>query len=284
MRIDLATVSPVRVALADSRQTPPEGTRARTALSALLAASPLQLAVLALTVLLGGISVAVASTSDPVWWHEHFSRLGTFGDASSAVFNGTLITGGAVVLLLARAAERELRRLSGVHVRRGAARTTRILFSAIGAGLALTGCVPLDVNKFVHEHITMVMVAGFAGLLLTSPLLMHRMPKRLLASTLGSSSYLGAGAWLFFGSGMINLALFEVIAFSAMFGWTAVFVFCLSRRCAELATHGMPRPAAVGLDPARAETADTARGSGASAEAPAAAGACRAPADRARRS
>ncbi len=287
MRIDLASVSAVRTGFADSRQTPPENTRSqRSMLSALLTASPLTLAVLALSVLLGGIGVAIVSTSDPVWWHEHFSRLGSFGDASSATFNGTLLIGGCVVLLFARAVERELRRLTRIHVRRGTARTARILFSAVGASLALTGCVPLNVNTFVHEHITMVMVLGFAGLLLTSPFLMHRMPRRLLASTIVAFLYLIAGAWLFFGAGAINLALFEVISFSAMFGWSAVFVVCLLRCCASLAvaTETPAAAASVSVTPmvtesiieradAASSVADAATGS-AALSAPAAAPAC----------
>ncbi|MGL1386198.1 hypothetical protein ACSTJO_00575, partial [Vibrio parahaemolyticus] len=66
-----------------------------------------------------------------------------------------------------------------------------------------------------------------AALLLTSPFLLHRLPKRLPLATSLVFVFLFAGAWLFVTS-TINLALFEVIAFSAMFTWSGIFTHCLT--------------------------------------------------------
>ncbi|WP_288121223.1 hypothetical protein [Microbacterium sp. 69-7] len=44
-----------------------------------------------------GTLAAMITTSDPMWWTYHFSQLGTFGDMSSFLFNGTLIAGGLLV-------------------------------------------------------------------------------------------------------------------------------------------------------------------------------------------
>lgn len=243
MRIVFPSLS-VRFALADVASTPPERVRARVSFGALLGASPLQLAVLSLTVLLTGIGISIATTTDPLWWHLHFSRLGTFRNGSGAFFNGTLIAGGTLVTLFARAAARELRRLERSVVRRGTARTAGILFAVVGVNLALVGCVPLNVNKTVHDNVAAAMVLGFAGLLLTSPWMMHRMPKRLVATTLGVFVYLFAGAWLFV-TMTINLALFEVIAFSAMFSWSGMFVLCLMRAGSRPADVPVAVPAVV---------------------------------------
>lgn len=241
MRIVFPSLS-VRFALADAASTPPERVRTRVSFGALLGASPLQLAVLSLTVLLTGIGISIATTTDPLWWHLHFSRLGTFRNGSGAFFNGTLIAGGTLVTLFARSAARELRRLERRVVRRGTARTAGILFAVVGVNLALVGCVPLNVNKTVHDNVAAAMVLGFAGLLLTSPWMMHRMPKRLVATTLGVFVYLFAGAWLFVTT-TINLALFEVIAFSAMFSWSGMFVLCLMRAAGRAANAPAPEPA-----------------------------------------
>lgn len=228
MRIGFSSFFELRVAVAVSRQTPPERTGARRTLAALLGAPPLQMALLALTVLLVGIGVSIASTTDPQWWTLHFSRLGTFHNSSGATFNTTLIVGGTLVALFARAVGRELRTLERHRVRRGTARLTRILLTAVGVNLALVGCVPLNVNQFVHDRVAASMVLSFAVLLLLSPVMMHRMPKRLLATTASVFVFLFAGGWLFV-TAMINLALFEVIGFSAMFAWSGVFVICLGR-------------------------------------------------------
>ncbi len=228
--------------LSGADPTPPR-VRLHRAVSGLLQADALRLAVLALTILLTGLGISIATTTNPQWWRLHFSQLGTYGDASAMFFNGTLILGGSTVLLFARAAARQLRPLEGTHVRRGTAMTARILFSVVGANLALVGCVPLTTNGFVHDRVAAAMVLGFAGLLLTSPFMMHRFPKRLVLTTGFVFVGLFAGAWVFV-AGTINLALFEVIAFSAMFGWSGVFLSALSA-CGALAEPAAPVPASA---------------------------------------
>lgn len=228
--------------LSGADPTPPR-VRLHRAVSGLLQADALRLAVLALTILLTGLGISIATTTNPQWWRLHFSQLGTYGDASAMFFNGTLILGGSTVLLFARAAARQLRPLEGTHVRRGTAITARILFSVVGANLALVGCVPLTTNGFVHDRVAAAMVLGFAGLLLTSPFMMHRFPKRLVLTTGFVFVGLFAGAWVFV-AGTINLALFEVIAFSAMFGWSGVFLSALSA-CGAPAEPATPVPASA---------------------------------------
>ena len=44
-----------------------------------------------------GTLTAMVTSPDPLWWEIHFSQLGTFGDFSSLLFNGTLIVGGLLV-------------------------------------------------------------------------------------------------------------------------------------------------------------------------------------------
>lgn len=223
--------------LSGTDPTPPR-VRLHRAVTGLLHADALRLAVLALTILLTGLGISIATTTNPQWWRLHFSQLGTYGDASAMFFNGTLILGGSTVLLFARAAARQLRPLEGTRVRRGTAKTARILFSVVGANLALVGCVPLTTNGFVHDRVAAAMVLGFAGLLLTSPFMMHRFPKRLVLTTGFVFVGLFAGAWVFV-AGTINLALFEVIAFSAMFGWSGVFLSALAA-CGAPAAQAEP--------------------------------------------
>lgn len=206
---------------------PPPRARTRRYAEQLLGASAMQMALVAMTTMMVGIGISIVTTTDAQWWRLHFSQLGTFGNGSALFFNGALIVGGAFVVVFARAAARELRRHEGSHVRRGTAQTSAIFFSVIGISLALVGCVPLHVNNFVHDQFAASMVLGFAGLLLTSPFMMHRMPRRLVLATGGVFVFLFAGAWVFV-TGAINLALFEVIAFSAMFGWSGVFLSALA--------------------------------------------------------
>ena len=232
-------------ALAAMGQTPPDRTRARSWGARLLGASAVRMAVLVGMTLLVGIGISIVTTTDQQWWLLHFSRLGTFKNGSAAFFNGALICGGTLVVVFARAAAREIRAVAGGRVRRGTARLARILFSVVGVNLALVGCVPLNLNGFVHDRVATGMVLGFAGLLLTSPFMMHRMPRRLLLATLAIFVVLFVGAWVFVTGGM-NLALFEVIAFGTMFGWSAAFLSALAV-CAKQDARAAAEPLAAAV-------------------------------------
>lgn len=223
-------------AVAPAGPTPPERTGTR-AWARLRRASASQLAVLIGVTMLTGISISIITTTDPVWWHLHFSQLGTFKNGSAAFFNGALIGGGVLVVIYAGATAREIRALAPGRVRRGAARTTRIMYTIMGVNLALVGCVPLNSNGFVHDRVAGAMVLGFVGLLVTSPFLLHRLPRRLVLATVVIFAIVFAGAWVFV-TGQINLALFEVISFGAIFAWSGAFLACLgmcARRDAALA-------------------------------------------------
>ena len=247
MRLAVPFFSGVSSAVIAFGQTPPERTRVRAWTTRLLGASAMRLAILVLLILVVGIGISIATTTDPQWWRLHFSQLGTFKNGSAAFFNGALIVGGSAVVIFGRAAARELRSLGRTRVRRGTARTARICFSTIGVNLALVGCVPLNSNGFVHDRVAAGMVLGFATLLLVSPVMMHRMPRRLLLATVAIFVVLFAGAWVFV-TGDINLALFEVIAFGSMFAWSGVFLSALTvsaQRDAALAPAAAPVAAAT---------------------------------------
>jgi hypothetical membrane protein len=270
MRLAVPFFSGVSSAVIAFGQTPPERTRVRAWTTRLLGASAMRLAILVLLILVVGIGISIATTTDPQWWRLHFSQLGTFKNGSAAFFNGALIVGGSAVVIFGRAAARELRSLGRTRVRRGTARTARICFSTIGVNLALVGCVPLNSNGFVHDRVAAGMVLGFATLLLVSPVMMHRMPRRLLLATVAIFVVLFAGAWVFV-TGDINLALFEVIAFGSMFAWSGVFLSALTvsaQRDAALAPAAAPVVAASAIATPTAAAAGIAPSAPAEQDAP----------------
>jgi hypothetical membrane protein len=203
-------------------------TASRTLARRVSTLSTMHVAALVLVVLVGGILASIVTTTDPLWWQLHFSQLGTFHDVSGAFFNTTLKVGGALVVVYAFRVRRDLRRLGSRAGRRGAATVALICLSVIGVNLALVGCVPLNTNKDLHDKVAGMMVLGFAALLITTPVLLHRLHRRLAISTALVFVFLFAGAWLFV-TATINLALFEVIAFAAMFGWSGVFTHALAQ-------------------------------------------------------
>lgn len=214
------------------------------------ALSTMHLAALVLVVLVGGILASIITTTDPLWWQLHFSQLGTFHDVSGALFNTTLKVGGVLVAVYAVRVRRDLRRLGRRAGRRGAPTVAWFCLTVIGVNLALVGCVPLNTNKDLHDKVAGMMVLGFAALLITTPILLHRLPRRLGLSTALVFVFLFAGAWLFV-TATINLALFEVIAFAAMFGWSGIFTLSLAGAArATAAPVGATAPAATAVRPA----------------------------------
>ena len=226
--LSLATPLPVRFTLRSPRAT-------------LARLTTLHFGAASFVVLIAGLSASILTTTDPLWWQLHFSQLGTFRDTSGAFFNGTLMAGGAVVTLFAWSVRRDLLLLRRVYVRRGAPLVAQICLSVVGVNLALVGCIPLNVNKLLHDNVAASMVLGFAALLLSSPILLHRMPRRLLVTTIVTFIVIFALAWLFV-TETINLALFELLATAAMFTWSAVFTRSIASRV-KLVTASADAPA-----------------------------------------
>ncbi|SDO39570.1 hypothetical membrane protein [Microbacterium sp. ru370.1] len=196
------------------------------------AAPSLHVGAVALIVLVGGLLLAIATTTDPLWWQLHFSQLGTFGDLSSAFFNTTLKVSGSIVVFFAFCVRRDVRRLGRGPVRRGAATVAFVCLNVVGVNLALVGCIPLNTDKDLHDRVAGSMVLGFLALLLTAPFLFHRLGKRMAVGTAIATVWLIISIALFV-SATINLALFETIACAAMFAWSGMFTSVLAGAAAR---------------------------------------------------
>lgn len=179
-----------------------------------------------LSVLLGGLLLSMATTSDPLWWHLHFSQLGIFGDFSSALFNTTLKVSGLMVVTFAFFVRRDVRRLGRGIVRRGSATLACICLNVVGISLALVGCVPLNTDKDLHDRVAAMMVLGFLVLLVSAPVMLRRLGARMAISTCIALVWLALSIALFV-TATINLALFETISCGAMFAWSGMLTHTL---------------------------------------------------------
>lgn len=194
--------------------------------------SSLHVGAAALTTLVGGLLLAIATTSDPLWWQLHFSQLGIFGDLSSAFFNTTLKVSGLIVVVFAFCVRRDIARLGRGPVRRGAATVAFLCLNCVGVNLALVGCIPLNTDKDLHDKVAGSMVLGFLVLLLSAPLMFNRLGKRMAIGTGIALVWLIASITLFV-SATINLALFETISCAAMFAWSGMFTQILASASAK---------------------------------------------------
>lgn len=167
-----------------------------------------------------GTIAAMLTASDPLWWEYHFSQLGTFGDLSSFLFNGTLIAGGLLVTTFTLYVGEDLRALGESE------RAIRIVSTALfimGVMLACVGIFPVHVHLLLHNLSASGMALMFLLLLVGGPWIMPRMPR---AYFLASWAFLAAlvCSIVLFAVGYFGLTAFEIIVFALIFGWLSVFI------------------------------------------------------------
>lgn len=177
-----------------------------------------------------GTLASMSTSQDPRWWEYHFSQLGTFGDASSTLFNLTLVIGGVIVSALASYIGRDMELLIAHGQLR--LRQSRIAvpwcFIVMGVMLAGVGAVPVNLNEPIHNLCAMGMAVAFGVLLLGSPWLLRGMPKTFFVMTAAAFGILLASVYAFVGENSFNLTAFELAAFALIFAWLVLFIRFLS--------------------------------------------------------
>lgn len=172
-----------------------------------------------------GSLASMVTASDPAWWTVHFSHLGTFGDVSSLLFNGTLIAGGLLVTTFTQYVGADLLALqrAGVLQNPRAGRFVTTALAIMGIMLACVGIFPVDVNELLHNLSASGMAAMYLLLLATGPWVLRGTPR---AYFLASWEFLAAFlvSLVLFLVGYFGLTAFEIIVFALIFGWLAVFI------------------------------------------------------------
>ena len=235
-----------------------------TIISWLRAAGPLHherlraehLSTAATTVLAIGVAISILTTSDKEWWRLHFSTLGTYPDLSGHVFNATIIVAGVLFGCFAIRTRTELLTLARPSSRR---RCEVFAFGvgSLGVHLSAVGMIPLNANEFLHDRAASGAMLSFIVVLSVATHSQRELSTRLRVVTLGVIAALTAGIAAF-ATGHINLAAFELIGFSLIGLWTAVFSRALHRRMLHR-ERPVPLPvAATGTTPPTAATEPTA--------------------------
>jgi hypothetical protein len=173
-----------------------------------------------------GTLTAMVTTSDPQWWHLHFSHLGTFeGSVSTWIFNMTLIAGGLLVTTFGVYVGNDMRVLVDREIltRDNSPRVVSTVLVAMGILLAGVGLVPVDVNLLVHNLSATGMAIVFLGFLVSAPRVLHGMPRTFFIVTWGFLAALILSIVLFVVQYFL-LTAFEIIVFALVFAWIAVFI------------------------------------------------------------
>jgi hypothetical membrane protein len=185
------------------------------------------------------ILIAAATTVDPLWWHLHFSQLGTYADSSGFTFNGGVILSGLTIaaagvpLAVRLATALSTGRITDAR----AARALPPLLVALGISLAMIGVVPLTLNEFLHDRAANGVLLSFLGLVIVSRRTMPELPAFLSRFAIVAVVLLTIGIALMI-SGIINLAAFEVLAFGSVLSW----VHLLERSIGQLGADAPSAP------------------------------------------
>jgi hypothetical membrane protein len=157
--------------------------------------------------------LSVLTTQDPLWWHQHFSQLGTYGDASSRTFNTTVVFSGFFLATYGVLVAVALPARTG----RRARRSFRAAITSAGLHLTLVGVVPIPVSPVMHDVIASGLGLSFLAIVATGLALPGR--SRRFRRATGFCVALLAVGMAVLTAGFITLALFELVAFVSMGIW-----------------------------------------------------------------
>jgi hypothetical protein len=181
----------------------------------------------AMAALASGVVIAILTTRDPLWWHLHFSRLGTFDDLSAHVFNATAIISG---FLLATYGVLVVTVLPAAMPRR-ASRAFRASLVSSGLHLSVVGLIPIPVSPELHD-----LAAAGLGLSLLAvvawSLAIPGLSRPFRSASLACVILLAAGM-IALSAGIITLACFEFVGFASV----GVWLCALPRRLAAGTHH-----------------------------------------------
>lgn len=177
-----------------------------------------------------GLLISIATTPDPLWWHLHFSRLGTFATFSGYVFNSTIILTGVGVVFFAHRLRRQMRQHAGTAVLRNRRSATfvPIMVALLGIHLSFVGVIPVNLNEFWHDRSSTGAVFCFVIVLSSTKWMLRGMH-----AVIGRASRrvgIGLVATVVpYVAGFINLAAFELIVFVQVFSWLLLFAGTIGR-------------------------------------------------------
>lgn len=189
--------------------------------------------------MIGGIVVAMLTTSDAEWWQLHFSELGAGSGISVLVFNFTLVVGGmllaALASLMAPALDAWASAAPPSRTRKPA--IVGWAFVAIGACLAGVGLVPVDQSLIIHNTFATGMAVVFGGVLIGLRWILDGFSRAFLLFSDIVLIGIAFSAILFWPVQYYNLAAFELVAAGIIFAWLIIFLRHLDAAA--------PRPANV---------------------------------------
>jgi branched-subunit amino acid transport protein len=215
------------------------------------------------TFLAAGVLTSMVTTDRGDWWEVNFSVLGAADYGVSLTFNGTLVTAGAVIALLAEYMTRDLRALDLYRRRAGSVeRPTRerpllVCLALIGAFLAGTGLIPVDLFMPLHNGLATSMTAVYTVLVLRAHAWLPGLGRTFYAAGYAMLAAAVLSVLLWYPLAYYNMTAMEFVVAGVILSWVVLF----TRNVAAAVDDGR-RADAEGQGPRR-EFPSTGTGTGA---------------------
>lgn len=172
-----------------------------------------RLGTLATGALVLGVAVAILTTSDPYWWHLHYSQLGTFQDFSARAFNATVIVSGLLLTVYGIVIGVDLPE----RISQRRAMWIRCSISSAGAHMMMVGLIPIPVSSILHDIAATGLALSFLSFVASG------LRCRALSNAFRRFAVVGvillATGMVVLAAGLITLAFYESLAFSTMGVW-----------------------------------------------------------------
>jgi hypothetical protein len=173
--------------------------------------------------LASGSLASMSLTPTGHWWAHNFSTLGTSDDIAAMCFNGAVVLSGGGIAMMSGALTRALTAARFAVRRRGLV-GMRVLISLIGVSLMGVGLVPIDGAAGLHDSFASTAGASFGALVVGARWFARRMPRTLVVVSDVFLVFL-ATAWVAYALlSIVNLTLFEIVAFTLVFVWLITLV------------------------------------------------------------
>lgn len=172
-----------------------------------------RISTLAIAVLVAGVALAILTTRDHLWWHLHFSQLGTFGDFSSYSFNGAVVIAGALLVLYAVFLAADLSHVMTIRASRG----LRWAIASAGLHMTVVGLIPIPVSMDMHDRAAAGLALSFLAMFAFA-LGLRKVSLRFRLGTVIGVLIIATGMVLLILQ-VITLAAYEAMAFGIVGVW-----------------------------------------------------------------
>jgi hypothetical protein len=196
------------------------------------------------TFLAAGVMTSMVTTNRSDWWEVNFSVLGSEDYGVALAFNGTLVTAGAVIALLAEYMTRDLRALDLHRLRTdGGARPSRerpvlTCVVLVGAFLAVTGLIPVDVFLPAHNTMATSMTAVYTLLVLRAPAWLPGLSRAFYAAGFAMLGAAVVSVMLWWPLGYYNMTAMELVVAGVILAWLVLFTRNVAAALEDARTFG----------------------------------------------